>query len=78
MALSIKTAKGLGVLEFWSIGVLEKAKLEVISLNKSLHYSTTPLLHHSITPADSPMRERPCKPPVGVAQSPSGNSLLHH
>jgi hypothetical protein len=47
MALSIKTAKGLGVLEFWSIGVLEKAKLEVISLNKSLHYSTTPLLQQT-------------------------------
>jgi hypothetical protein len=44
MALPVKIASCLGVLEYWSVG---KSESPNFNLNESFHYSITPPLHHS-------------------------------
>ena len=44
------------------------SEMKIVTVNIR-RVSITPLIHHSITPVGSRMRERPFKPPQGVAQS---------
>ena len=48
MAVPVKIASCIGVLEYWSIGVLAKEKALISTL---IGPFITPLLRHSITPA---------------------------
>ncbi len=74
MALPVKMAKDIGVMEYWSNEVLEKAKPPNYIL-KSL--CIAPSLHHSITPTNYPHEVKTVKVASGGGMKPPRPRILY-